>query len=152
MLITTKLATFGSINFPDNFCQMIMVVLGTKIRKCLDFLCNAYFSNSCAQNRHDLLEKMSGSRWNQMLELCWYKHWALVKTYSWMIYIFFWKRVRTLFCLLDICFSSLKCNSNTQFFSFSKQNFRQSYQDQSSFWLEDKLLTIFDQITKSPLA
>ena len=152
MLITTKLATFGSINFPDNFCQMIMVVLGTRIRKCLDFLCNAYFSNSCAQNRHDLLAKMSGSRWNQMLELCWYKHWALVKIYSWMMYKFFLEKGSDIVLSPWYLFSSLKCNSNTQFFSFSKQNFRQSYQDQSSFWLEDKLLTIFDQITKSPLA
>ena len=37
MLITTKLATFGSIDFPDNFCQKIMEVLGTRFRK-LDFL------------------------------------------------------------------------------------------------------------------
>ena len=32
MLITTKLAAFGSIDFPDNFCQEIMAVLGTRIR------------------------------------------------------------------------------------------------------------------------
>ena len=37
MLITTKLAEFGSIDFPDNFCQEIRTVLGTRIRKCLPY-------------------------------------------------------------------------------------------------------------------
>ena len=62
MLISTKLAVFGSIDFPDNFCQEIMAV----------------FSNSCAQNRHDILAKIvrevDGTKWG---ELCCYKHWTL---------------------------------------------------------------------------
>ena len=37
MLITTLLTTFGSIDFPNNFCQEIMAILGTRIRKCLTF-------------------------------------------------------------------------------------------------------------------
>ena len=37
-----------------------MVVLGTRIRKCLTVQClrSLTFSNSCAQNRHDLLAKI----------------------------------------------------------------------------------------------
>ena len=42
MLITTKLAAFGSIDFPD-FLDIAQT-----------------FSNSCAQNRHDLLAKIVG--------------------------------------------------------------------------------------------
>ena len=37
MLVTTKLAALSSIGMFYNFCQEIMAVLGTRIRKCLTF-------------------------------------------------------------------------------------------------------------------
>ena len=66
MLISTKLAVFGSIDFPDYFCQEIMAV----------------FFNSCAQNRHDLLAKIVGKSMgpNAVSNDVTYKHWALTKT------------------------------------------------------------------------
>ena len=38
MFITIKLAAFGSMDFPENFCQEIMAVLGTRIIILSDFL------------------------------------------------------------------------------------------------------------------
>ena len=57
----TKLAAFGSIDFPV---------------QCLK---SRTFSNSCAQNRHDLLAKIVGEvDGTKCGELCCYKHLALV--------------------------------------------------------------------------
>ena len=38
MFITIKLAAFGSMDFPEDFCQEIMAVLGTRITILSDFL------------------------------------------------------------------------------------------------------------------
>ena len=61
-----------------------MVVLGTRIRK-LFWNCtkSQTFSNSCAQNHHDLLAKIVGVvNGTKCGQLCCYKHWALVSAPS----------------------------------------------------------------------
>jgi hypothetical protein len=47
--IATTFGAASSIDMFANFCQEIMAVLGTKSQT---------FSDSCAQNRHDLLAKI----------------------------------------------------------------------------------------------
>ena len=61
----------------------IMAVLGTRIRKCLTFCAiPKTFSNSCAQNHHDLLAKIVGEvDGTKCGELCCYKHWTLVSNF-----------------------------------------------------------------------
>ena len=71
----TALVNIGQLNGD------IMAVLGTRIRKCLTFCAiPKTFSNSCAQNHHDLLAKIVGEvDGTKCGELCCYKHWALVE-------------------------------------------------------------------------
>ena len=62
MLITTKLAVFGSIDFPDNFAKRSWQFWAQESENVSFFvqrLKSQTFSNSCAQNRHDLLAKIA---------------------------------------------------------------------------------------------
>ena len=81
MLITTKLAAFGSINFPSIFAKRSWLFWAQELenvwlfRHCTK---SQTFSNSCAQNRHDLLAKIVGEvDGTKCGELCCYKHWTL---------------------------------------------------------------------------
>ena len=164
MLITIKLTAFGSIDFPDNFFQEIMAVWAQELENVWLFvqcLKSQTFSNSCAQNRHDLLAKIVGEvDGTKCGKLCFYKHWALVHTMQLKLVLLF------LLCYLEFqnnSYNSMSRNKTVsiiyiiyilfigefEILELEPTSFMKHAPAEQEFWQQVYLITIRYYITSS---